>query len=85
MDQQILVPDIGDYRGVEVIEVVAKIGDNLKKDDTMITLETDKATMDIPAPMDLTINQLHVKPGDKVAVTASCSLAGKKVSELVIK
>lgn len=67
MDQQILVPDIGDYRGVEVIEVVAKIGDNLKKDDTMITLETDKATMDIPAPMDLTINQLHVKPGDKVS------------------
>lgn len=67
MDQQILVPDIGDYRGVEVIEVVAKIGDKLKKDDTLIILETDKATMDIPAPMDLTINQLHVKPGDKIS------------------
>jgi len=67
MDQQILVPDIGDYSGIEIIEVVAKVGDHLKKDDTMITLETDKATMDIPAPTNLTIVQLHVKPGDKVS------------------
>ena len=67
MNQQILVPDIGDYTGVEVIDVVAKIGNNLAKEDTIITLETDKATMDIPAPYDLTIVELHVKKGDKVS------------------
>jgi pyruvate dehydrogenase E2 component (dihydrolipoamide acetyltransferase) len=67
VEQQIFVPDIGDYSGVEVIDIVAKVGDNLKKDDTMITLETDKATMDIPAPMNLTINQMHLKTGDKVS------------------
>ncbi len=67
MDQQIFVPDIGDYNGVEVIEIAVKVGDNLKKDDTMITLETDKATMDIPAPMNFTIHQLHLKLGDKVS------------------
>lgn len=66
MNQQILVPDIGDYTGVEVIDVIAKIGNNLAKEDTIITLETDKATMDIPAPYDLTIVELHVKKGDKV-------------------
>ena len=67
MNQQILVPDIGDYSGVEVIDVVAKIGNKLAKEDTIITLETDKATMDIPAPYDLTIVELHVKKGDKVS------------------
>ena len=66
-DQQIFVPDIGDYSNVEVIEVPVKPGDSLKKDGTIITLETDKATMDIPAPMDLTINQIHIKPGDRVS------------------
>ncbi len=67
MNQQILVPDIGDYSGVEVIDVVAKIGNKLAKEDTIITLETDKATMDIPAPYDLIIVELHVKKGDKVS------------------
>jgi pyruvate dehydrogenase E2 component (dihydrolipoamide acetyltransferase) len=67
MEQEIVVPDIGDYKDVEIIEIGIKTGDNLKKDDTLITLETDKATMDIPAPSDLTINKLHVKLGDKVS------------------
>ena len=67
MNQQILVPDIGDYTEVEVIDVVAKTGNNLVKEDTIITLETDKATMDIPAPYDLTITEIHVKKGDKVS------------------
>ena len=67
MNQQSLVPDIGDYSGVEVIDVVAKIGNKLAKEDTIITLETDKATMDIPAPYDLTIVELHVKKGDKIS------------------
>ncbi len=67
MNQQILVPDLGDYTGIEIIDVVAKTGSRLSKEDTIITLETDKATMDIPAPYDLTIVKLHVKIGDKVS------------------
>ena len=67
MDQTILVPDIGDYSNVEVIEVIIKEGDHLKKDDTLITLETDKATMDIPAPFNLEITKILVKSGDRVS------------------
>lgn len=67
MDRTILVPDIGDYSSVEVIEVVVKEGDHLKKDDTLITLETDKATMDIPAPFNLEITKILVKSGDRVS------------------
>lgn len=67
MNQQILVPDIGDYSGVEVIDVVAKPGQTVSKEDTLITLETDKATMDIPAPYDLTIVDIHIQKGDKVS------------------
>ncbi len=67
MDQAILVPDIGDYSNIEVIEVVIKEGDHLKKDDTLITLETDKATMDIPAPFNLEITKILVKSGDRVS------------------
>lgn len=67
MNQQILVPDIGDYASVEIIDISATIGGSLNKEDTIITLETDKATMDIPAPYNLTIVELHVKKGDKVS------------------
>lgn len=67
MEQKILIPDIGDYSNVEIIEVAIKDGGQLKKDDTMVTLETDKATMDIPAPFDLKIIQVLIKPGDRVS------------------
>lgn len=67
MSQQILVPDIGDYSNVEVIDVAVKPGQTVSKEDTLITLETDKATMDIPAPYDVTIVELYIKKGDKVS------------------
>lgn len=67
MNQQILVPDIGDYSAVEIIEVIAKAGDEILKEDTLIVLETDKATMDIPAPYDLKIVEMHVKKGDRIS------------------
>jgi pyruvate dehydrogenase E2 component (dihydrolipoamide acetyltransferase) len=61
------VPDIGDFKDVPVIEIVAKPGDVLKKDDSLITLESDKATMEVPSPAAGTLKELRVKVGDKVS------------------
>ncbi len=65
--KQILVPDIGDYKGVNVIEVMVKPGDAIGVDDTLLTLETDKAAMDVPSPYAGTVKELHVEIGDKVS------------------
>ena len=61
------VPDIGDYSDVDVIEVAVKEGDIVKLEDTLITLETDKATMDIPSPFAGLVTKMHVVVGDKVS------------------
>ncbi len=63
----VVVPDIGDFKDVPVIEMHVKEGDEVKKDDPLITLESDKASMDIPAPAAGTIAKLLVKLGDRVA------------------
>ena len=63
----ILIPNIGDFDAVEIIEVVVKPGDAVKPEDTLITLESDKATMDIPAPAAGTVRELLVKVGDSVS------------------
>lgn len=65
--QEIRVPDIGHFSGVEVIEVSAKQGDIVKPEDTLITLETEKASMDVPSPLNGKIQELKVKVGDKVS------------------
>lgn len=65
--KQILVPDIGDYKGVNVIEVMVKPGDSINVDDTLLTLETDKAAMDVPSPYAGIVKELHVEIGDKVS------------------
>src|SRR5581483_1462302 len=67
MSEQILVPDIGDYSDVAVIEIAVKVGDTVNKDDSLITLETDKASMEIPAPKGGVIKEMLVKLGDKVS------------------
>lgn len=67
MLEKILVPDIGDYANVDVIEVVVKVGDVIAKEAEMICLETDKATMEIPAPKAGTVKEVLVKVGDKVS------------------
>ncbi len=64
--QDIIIPDLGDFSDVEVIEVLVKSGDEVKAEDGLITLETDKATMDVPAPADGVIDTLSVSVGDKV-------------------
>ncbi|MBV8590221.1 MAG: E3 binding domain-containing protein, partial [Acetobacteraceae bacterium] len=64
---QITVPDIGDFKDVPIIEIHVKPGDTLKADDPLVTLESDKATMDVPAPGDGTVEEILVKLGDKVS------------------
>jgi pyruvate dehydrogenase E2 component (dihydrolipoamide acetyltransferase) len=65
--KQVLVPDIGDYKGVNIIEVMVKVGDTINEEDTLLTLETDKAAMDIPSPFTGVVKELHVEIGDKVS------------------
>jgi len=61
------VPDIGDFKDVPVIEVLVKAGDAVKAEDALVTLESDKATMDVPAPAAGTVKEVVVKVGDKVS------------------
>lgn len=64
---EITVPDIGGAEGVEVIEIAVKAGDQVEEDQALITLESDKATMDVPAPSAGTIESIAVNVGDKVS------------------
>ena len=63
---QITVPDIGNFDSVEVIEVIVKIGDMIKKEDSLITVESDKASMDIPSTHEGKVTSINLKVGDKV-------------------
>ena len=64
---EVKVPDIGDFKNVEVIEVLVKPGDAVAKEQSLITLESDKATMEIPSPGSGVVKELKVKLGDKVS------------------
>jgi pyruvate dehydrogenase E2 component (dihydrolipoamide acetyltransferase) len=64
---EVKVPDIGDFKDVPVIEVLVKAGDAVKAEDSLVTLESEKATMDIPAPSAGVIKEVKVKLGDKVS------------------
>jgi dihydrolipoamide dehydrogenase len=64
---EVKVPDIGDFKSVEVIEILVKPGDTVAKEQSLITLESDKATMEIPSPGAGTVQSIKVKVGDKVS------------------
>lgn len=66
-ETEVLVPDIGDFKDVDVIEVLVAKGDQINADDPLITLESDKATMDVPSPHAGVIKDLRIKVGDKVS------------------
>jgi dihydrolipoamide dehydrogenase len=66
-EKDLLLPDIGDFENVEVIEIHVAVGDTVKVEDALLTLESDKATMDIPSPFAGTIKQLNVAIGDKIS------------------
>jgi pyruvate dehydrogenase E1 component len=67
MSQNILVPDIGDFESVEIIEILVKVGDEINKDDPVVTLESDKSSVEVPSPLSGKISELAVKVGDKVS------------------
>src|SRR5690349_24506476 len=64
---EIKVPDIGDFKDVPVIELLVKPGDSVRKEDSLVTLESDKATMEVPSTHAGTVKEIRVKLGDKVS------------------
>ena len=64
---EIAVPDIGDFSEVEVIEVAVQPGDTVDAEDILVTLESDKATMDVPSPTGGMVKAVHLAVGDKVS------------------
>jgi len=84
--KEVLVPDVGG-EGVEVIEILVSEGDNVEAEDALVTVESDKASMDIPAPFAGTVKSLKVKVGDKIsegdllALIAAASEGEEKSSE----
>src|SRR5882757_4898425 len=64
---EVKVPDIGDFKDIPVIEVNVKVGDKVEKEQSLVTLESDKATMDVPSPAAGTVKELKVKVGDNVS------------------
>jgi pyruvate dehydrogenase E2 component (dihydrolipoamide acetyltransferase) len=63
--KEVLVPDIGNFDSVDVIEVLVKVGDPIAKEDSLITVESDKASMDIPSSLAGVVKEIHIKVGDK--------------------
>lgn len=85
--QDVFVPDIGNFDSVDVIEVLVKVGDEVSKEDSLITVESDKASMDIPAPFSGTVKEIKIKVGDKAAqggliLTMDVSDAAAKPAEI---
>ena len=65
--KNIELPDIGDFESVEVIEIMVNPGDNIKKEDSLITVESDKASMEIPSETEGIVKEIKVKVGDKIS------------------
>ncbi len=64
---EVTLPDIGDFDAVEIIEVLVSTGDQVNKDDSIITLESDKASMEIPSPVSGVVKDIHVNLGDQIS------------------
>ena len=67
VQKEVHVPDIGDFKDIEVIEVLVKPGDSIQAEASLITLESDKAAMEVPSPKSGRVKTVHVKPGDRVS------------------
>ena len=87
MSEKLLVPDIGDFENVEVIELLVKEGEEIAKNDPVVTIESDKSSVEIPSPEQGTIKSLNIKVGDKVSegdiilILESGSEAKKEIKE----
>ena len=73
---EVRIPDIGDFKDIPVIEIFVKVGDTVKAEDPLLSLESDKATMDVPAPLGGTVQQILVKLGDTVSEGTAIMLLG---------
>ena len=78
---EVKVPDIGDFKDVEVIEVLVKPGDAVAKEQSLVTLESDKATMEIPSPEEGVVKELKIKLGDKVSEGAAILMLEQRAGE----
>ncbi len=67
MNSTIIVPDIGDFENVEIIEILVKSGDKIKKNDSIVTLESDKSSVEVPSTLEGVVENINVKIGDKVS------------------
>ena len=67
MSEKLLVPDIGDFENVEVIELLVNEGDQIKENDPIVTIESDKSSVEIPSTLNGKIDTIEVKVGDKVS------------------
>ena len=67
MNQKLLVPDIGDFEKVEVIEILVKVGDSIKINDPIVTIESDKSSVEVPSVATGKVDSINVKIGDKVS------------------
>ena len=85
MATKITVPDIGDFENVEIIEVLAKPGSIIKKNDPVVTLESDKSSVEVPSPFSGKISSLEVKIGDKVSKGSVLAIIEDNKSEVSVK
>ncbi len=67
MANKVIVPDIGDFENVEIIEILVKSGDKVKKNDSIVTLESDKSSVEVPSTLEGMVENINVKIGDKVS------------------
>ena len=67
MSEKLLVPDIGEFEKVEVIELLVKVGDQINLNDPVVTIESDKSSVEIPSTVSGKIESVHIKVGDKVS------------------
>ena len=84
MTEKLLVPDIGDFENVEVIELLVKEGQEIKKNDPVVTIESDKSSVEIPSIFSGKIESINVKVGDKVSkgdLILSISSVDQKISD----
>jgi pyruvate dehydrogenase E2 component (dihydrolipoamide acetyltransferase) len=77
----VLVPDIGDFKDVPVIDVLVKAGDQVTKEQSLVTLESDKATMDVPSPVAGVVKEVKLKVGDKVSQGSLVAVVEEKQGE----
>ena len=84
---EIAVPDIGDFKDVEIIEILVKPGDVIKKNDPVVTLESDKSSVEVPSPLEGKVSSIKVKIGDKVSQGSVIALleANKKTEKKIIE